>query len=458
MIPMSMADIAAAVDGALRDVDASIQVRDVVVDSRQAAPGSVFFALPGSVSDGRLHAPEAIAAGAEAAVVSTPVDGPCLLVDDPLVALGRLAATTLQRSDRPTVVGITGSNGKTTTKDLVAAVLSTVAPTVAAPASYNGEVGLPLSVLRATSDTKYLVLEYGARGVGHIRELTRIARPDIAVELGVGVAHIGEFGSRAAIATAKAELVAALPSEGVAVLNADDPYVLAMQDQTAAQVVTFSRRDDATVRATSVALDQNAQARFVLSAPGGEAEVRLNLYGEHQVTNALATAAVALTCGLSVADTAAALSAAEPRSRWRMEVVETPQGVTLINDAYNANPDSMAAGLHALATIGGTRRTWAVLGQMAELGDVAPEAHRNVGALAAELHIDQVVVVGRAAAAIGDAAGGPSTTVHVVADVEAATALLLANLRPGDVVLVKASRAAGLEHVAVPLIGGAVPA
>src|SRR3954466_4347937 len=260
VIAMSLTEIAQALGAELRHIDdPSRLVSDVVVDSRAVTPGAVFVALQGTTMDGHTFAAGAVEQGAIAAVVSSAFDGPALVVDDTLVALGQLANSMLTRLPALRVIGITGSNGKTTTKDLVASVLGTVAPTVATPASYNGEVGLPLSVFQVTGETAFLGLESGARGIGHIRDLTQIARPDIAVELGVGIAHIGEFGDRAAIATAKAELVEALDANGLAVLNADDTAVVAMRDRTTARVRTFGRSDSADVFATDVRVDSSGR-------------------------------------------------------------------------------------------------------------------------------------------------------------------------------------------------------
>jgi UDP-N-acetylmuramoyl-tripeptide--D-alanyl-D-alanine ligase len=461
VIPLSLAELAAAVDGRLAgDASPDATVTAVVIDSRQAQPGSLFVALSGSRADGATFAADACRRGAVAALVSRDVGAPAIVVPDPLAALGRLASVVLRRLPDVRVVGITGSNGKTTTKDLAAELLGRLGPTVAAPASYNGEIGLPLSVLGADATTRHLVLEYGARGLDHIRELASIARPDIAIVLGVGIAHMGEFGSRDAIAAAKGELVEALNTGGVAILNADDAFVGAMRARTTSRVVTFGRDAGADVRATGIGVDALGRARFTLVTAAGQAPVQLRLYGEHQVTNALAAAAAALELGSTVESTAAALSAAAPSSRWRMEVTETPDGVTVINDAYNANPDSMAAGLRALVAMAAGRRTWAVLGNMAELGDIAHDAHRDVGRLAAELHVDRLVVVGPSAELIATGASGSAaaTVVDVVPDVSGALALLRADIAVGDVILVKASRSAGLEQVAEALTAGVVPA
>jgi UDP-N-acetylmuramoyl-tripeptide--D-alanyl-D-alanine ligase len=311
-------------------------------------------------------------------------------------------------------------------------------------------------VLRATPETRYLVLEASARGVGHIRYLTEIAPPRIGVVLNVGSAHLGEFGSRAVIAQSKGELVEALPADGVAVLNADDELVAAMASRTAARVVTFGESATADIRATEITVDDFGRAAFRLGTPGGEADVRLRLVGRQHVSNALAAAAVALECGMPVADVAAALTTATPASRWRMELTERSDGVLVINDAYNANPESMRAALETLATVAYRRgtRSFAVLGEMAELGPTGPAEHEAVGRRAARLGVTRVVAVGEAARPIGAGValeGSGDGESSWVPDADAATALLRSELRAGDIVLVKASRAASLERVALAI-------
>jgi UDP-N-acetylmuramoyl-tripeptide--D-alanyl-D-alanine ligase len=378
---------------------------------------------------------------------------PAVVVPDVTVALGRLAHAVLESLPDVTVVGITGSSGKTTTKDLLAGLLEPLGSTVAPVGSYNNEIGHPLTVLRADESTRFLVLEYSARGPGHIAYLCTIARPDIAVELNVGVAHLGEFGSREAIAAAKAELVQALAADGVAVLNADDARVAAMAALVGeARVVTYGTA--AQVRAEGLHLEAG-RARFTLVTPAGEAVVRLGLFGSHMASNALAAAAVALELGVPVGDIAERLSAAVPRSRWRMEVAERADGVTIVNDAYNANPDSVRAALETLVSLAGGRRSWAVLGEMAELGAVSADAHAQIGALARQLGVSRLVAVGKAAAALhtGAVSVGADHQQSVVApDLPAALALLRAEIAPGDVVLVKGSRSAGLDKLAADLL------
>jgi UDP-N-acetylmuramoyl-tripeptide--D-alanyl-D-alanine ligase len=382
---------------------------------------------------------------------------PCVVVEDTVLALGRLARAVVDRLPALTVVGVTGSSGKTSTKDLLAQVLPALGPTVAPVGSFNNEIGLPTTALGATEDTRFLVSEMGARGVGHIRYLCGITPPRVGVVLNVGSAHVGEFGGRDAIALAKGELVESVPAAadgGVAVLNADDELVSAMRSRTAGRVVTFGESEHADVRATGIVLDDAARPSFTLRHRDEAAPVSLSLHGRHHVSNALAATAVLLACGSDVATAARALCDAGPVSRWRMEVRTGPDGVTVVNDAYNANPESVIAALAALAAMSTGRRSWAVLGEMRELGDLAAAEHNRVGREAVRLGIDHVVAVGPGAhgVAAGARAVGGGTVVEVVPDVDATVSLLRERLAPGDVVLVKASRAAGLEAVAAALV------
>jgi len=463
VIPLSLAEVAAATGGRLDGVpDPGAAICGaVVVDSRQVSPGALFVALPGERVDGHDFAAAAVRAGAAAVLAERPVGSPAVVVADGVVALARLARAVFDRRAAGgdlRVVGVTGSSGKTGTKDLLAALLPPLGETVAPAGSFNNEIGLPLTVCRLTASTRFLVLEYSARGLGHIAALCAVASPDVAVELNVGTAHLGEFGTREAIARAKAELVDALPTAGVAVLNADDPATLAMGRRTGARVVTFGRAAAADVRATDVRLDPSGRPAYTLHTSHGSAPVRLGQYGEHLVSNSLAAAAVAVELGASPADIAAGLAAARPASRWRMEVTETPDGVTVVNDAYNANPESMRAALRALVAMAAGRRSWAVLGEMAELGPAAAAEHAATGRLAAQLGVRRLLVVGPAAAGIAAGAAGAGLAASAVSDVEGALGLLRSELAPGDVVLVKASRAAGLERVAAGLLTHVVPA
>jgi UDP-N-acetylmuramoyl-tripeptide--D-alanyl-D-alanine ligase len=462
MIPLTLAEIASATGGVLHDVpDAALVVTGpVVVDSRHAAPGALFVAIKGEHTDGHEHAAAAMASGAVGVLSARPVGMPAVVAPDPIAALGLLARGVLSRLTGLSVLAITGSSGKTTTKDLLAAVLETDGPTVATQGSYNNELGLPLTVLTADRTTRNLVVEMGARGPGHLPYLCGIAPPTVAVVLNVGAAHMGEFGGLTATAAAKRELVEALAPEGVAVLNADDALVDAMATAAPGRVVRFGRSRSADVRATDVVLDEHGRASFTLVTPTGTAPVRLGLHGGHQVSNSLAAAAVALEVGLPLSHIATALGTATPRSRWRMEVVQRHDGVTVVNDAYNANPDSVGAALEAVASMSKGRRSWAVLGEMRELGAASAEQHEAVGRLAVRLGVDRVVAVGEGARGISEAARQtpvPRTTnlgeePVFVSDADEALALLLAEVRPGDVVLVKASRAAGLERVAQGLV------
>jgi UDP-N-acetylmuramoyl-tripeptide--D-alanyl-D-alanine ligase len=377
-----------------------------------------------------------------------------VVVDDPVVALGRLARHVLDEL-APSVVALTGSQGKTGTKDFLAQLLSTGGQTVATVGNRNNEIGVPLTVLRATQDTRFLAVEMGARGVGHIAELCSIAPPQVAAVLNVGTAHIGEFGSREAIALAKGEIVEALPASGTAVLNADDPLVAAMAERTSAGVVTFGVGGD--VRWRAVELDELGRPFFELGYDGTWAPVRLLEAGAHQMANAAAAAALASAAGIGWEQILAALGKARSLSPWRMALHERADGVVVVNDAYNANPASMAAALDALAAIGrrGARRTVAVLGEMLELGESSADDHVGVGAHAAGLGVDVLVTVGDAAEAIAAGArrtpGWQGEAVSTAGRDQAAD-WLRHNVVARDVVLVKASRGAALEHVADVLL------
>jgi UDP-N-acetylmuramoyl-tripeptide--D-alanyl-D-alanine ligase len=461
VIPLSLAQIARITGGQLHG-DADVIVSgQVVIDSRRAGPGGLFAALAGERSDGHGFASAAIAAGAVAVLASRPVPAPSVVVADVPAALAALARFVVDSLPAAQIVGITGSSGKTSTKDLAAQLVERLGPTIAPAGSYNNELGHPLTVLHADQATRYLVLELSARGIGHIAHLCAIAPPRYGVVLNVGRAHVGEFGGLDQVARAKGELADALPADGVAILNADDPRVLAMAARTAARVVTFavaqprpsSRAAD--VQAADVRLDDLGRPSFTLLTPEGSAAVTLPLHGAHNVPNALAAAALARELGLSLADAAAGLSAAQARSRWRMEVHRRADGVTVINDAYNANPDSVAAAIEALRHLARDGRGFAVLGHMAELGDTSRASHEQVGELAARAGLAGVIAVGPEAAPVlsgtrrvrswrGEALGVP--------DGPAALAVLGDRLKPGDVVLVKASRAAHLEIVAADLL------
>jgi UDP-N-acetylmuramoyl-tripeptide--D-alanyl-D-alanine ligase len=504
VIDLTVAQIAEIVGGTLADItpEAAAELRvtgTVEFDSRAVGPGGLFLALPGARSDGHDHAGSAIAAGAVAVLAARPVGVPAVVVEPRarpagsglagvlehdadgsgaavLAALATLAKAVAAElvAGGLRIIGITGSSGKTSTKDLVAAVLAPLGEVVAPPGSFNNELGHPWTVLRATRRTDYLILEMSARHPGNIAALAEIAPPAIGVVLNVGTAHLGEFGSREAIARTKAELPQAVPSSGIVILNVDDPAVAAMAGVATARVVRVSRTDSGggenpDVWADGVSLDELARPRFTLHAMDVrgpvQADVRLSVFGDHQVTNALCAGAVALQCGAGVDQVAAALAGAGPVSRHRMQVTTRADGVTVIDDAYNANPDSMRAGLQALAWIahGGAqrgsspRRSWAVLGEMAELGEDAITEHDRIGRLAVRLDVSRLVVVGTGRSmsamhhgAVMEGSWGASGDRGAVSvpDGDAALALLRAELRPGDVILVKASNAAGLGALA----------
>ncbi|MFC8191839.1 UDP-N-acetylmuramoyl-tripeptide--D-alanyl-D-alanine ligase [Cellulomonas sp. NPDC057328] len=473
MIALTAAEIAAATGGALSGTaPGTVVAGPVVVDSREVLPGGLFVALPGEHVDGHDFAAGAVAAGAALVLAARPLDGPdgplpCVVVPDVERALGDLARDVLARLREAAVepggsglrvVGVTGSVGKTTTKDLLAQLCGAAGPTVAPVRSFNNEIGLPLTVLRADEATRFLVLEMGASGPGHLTYLTDIAPPDVSVVLVVGQAHLGGFGGIDAVARAKAEIVAGLVPGGTAVLNADDNRVRAMAVAAPGPVVLFGASSDADVRAEDVALDALGRARFRLRhVPTGEdREVALRLVGEHHVHNALAAAAASLAVGLTIDEVATGLSAADALSPHRMHVVERPDGVTVVDDSYNANPDSMRAALKALAVIAGReRRSVAVLGEMLELGDEHRTAHDAIGRLVVRLNIGLTVVVGEGARAIRDGAnheGSWGDEVVLADDVENAAAFLEQELRPGDVVLVKSSYGAGLWRLGDRLV------
>ncbi|BCJ45434.1 UDP-N-acetylmuramoyl-tripeptide--D-alanyl-D-alanine ligase [Actinoplanes ianthinogenes] len=444
MISLSLAEIAGITGGTLVNSDGSaIVTGGVEYDSRKVGPGGLFVAFAGEKVDGHEFGPQVVAAGAAGVLGTRDAGVPGVVVADQLAALAKLATAVLERLPELTVVGLTGSSGKTTTKDYIGQLLSRLGPTVALPGSLNNELGFPYTVLQADEKTRFLVLEMGARGIGHIRYLTGIARPSIGVVLNVGAAHLGEFGSVEGTARAKGELVEALPESGVAVLNADDPLVSAMASRTVARVIQVGERDSAGLRAAEVTVDATGRASYVLKSGPESGNVRLGVAGRHQVANSLAAAAVALTAGMAFDDLVVALGEVGIVSGRRMDVVQRPDGVTLIDDSYNANPSSTAAALHALAAMGEGKRTTAVLGYMAELGEHEVSGHAEVGRLAAELGVDRLIAVADNARPILDGAaevGAWRGTARFAADQAAAIEILRNDLRADDVVLVKGSR------------------
>jgi len=458
VIALTVAEVVEITGGVLHDEEARgdlVVSGSVETDSRLVTAGSVFFALRGEVTDGHLFVDAAVSAGAALVVAERPVEAtvPVVVVDDGVVALSRLAAAVVERvrrHGRLRVVGITGSNGKTSTKNMLRAVLGDVAPTVAPEGSFNNHVGAPISMLRIDDATEFLVVEMGASGPGEIARLVEIARPDTGVVLKVGLAHAGGFGGIEGTRAAKAEMVTDLPETGTAVLNADDDRVAGMASVTAARVVTFGLADSATYRAADVDVTATGTS-FTLTHGDLTRRVDLRILGEHHVMNALAALTVAGEWGLDLDRAAAVLETVARAERWRMEVLDGGDGVTVVNDAYNASPDSVAAALKTLVQIvpeGG--RSIAVLGEMAELGEFAREEHDRIGRLVVRLNVGQLVVVGTEARLIHVAAGlegswdGESV---FVTDIDEAYDLLRGSLRAGDVVLVKSSKSAGLRFL-----------
>ncbi len=466
MIAFPLEELATLLDGRLvlpgGTTPDTVVAGSVETDSRLVGPGSIFVALPGEVTDGHRFALDAVAAGAALVICRERLDlvAPQLIVADGLEALARLAREVVARvhaQGTMRVVGVTGSNGKTTTKNLLRAILSAEGPTVAPEGSFNNQVGAPISMLRIDEQTRYLIVEMGASGAGEIARLVSIAKPDIGVVLKVGLAHAGEFGGIEATQAAKSEMVTDLPASAVAVLNVDDERVARMRERTSARVVGFGLGSDAEVRATDVATTVRGTT-FTLVTDGTRREVQLRILGEHHVMNALAALAVVRELGIDLDRAIAALAEVPLAERWRMELLTRDDGAIIINDAYNASPDSMAAALKTLAQLGrdADRRTIAVLGEMAELGPYAQEEHDRIGRLAVRLDIRQLVVVGDGARHIHAAAGlegswdGES---KFVPDIEAAYDVLRDELRPGDILLVKSSKSAELRFLGDRLAG-----
>ena len=464
MIRLTLAEIASIVDGRLLNPEsASVSVGgSVETDSRLIAPGALFVAKPGEVTDGHLFVSKAAELGAVAAIVQREVDFPLpqILVGDSVLALGRLAKhvmTVLREQHNLKVVGITGSNGKTTTKNMLREILSQVGETIAPIESYNNEVGAPYSMLRCMESTEFLVAEMGAGGVGSIAYLAEIAQPAIAVELKVGLAHVGEFGGIETTATIKAELLANLPAGATAVLNADDGWVREMAEEFVGEKVWFGTSADAEVRAENIALTIEGTAFDLIVRGAQVGRVTLRILGEHHVMNALAAISVALQLDVPIELAIQALERMPLAERWRMQLTHRADGVTVINDAYNASPDSTKAALQTLAQLGRSgRRTIAVIGEMAELGEFSREQHDAIGRVVVRLNIDQLVVVGERAKLVHLGAmqeGSWDGESEYFDHAEDALAYLQDLVRAGDIVLVKSSKSANLRHLGDALSG-----
>ena len=452
MRPRPLSGVAAVTSGTVEGPD--VTVTGAGADSREVRAGDLFVALRGERVDGHDHVAQAVQRGATAAMVDRPGPWPCpaVVVGDTRRALLDLASDERSLLDAD-VVGITGSTGKTSVKDLTAAVLASRFRVTASRRSFNTEVGVPLTILAADHRTEAVVCEMGSRGRGHIRLLCEAARPRVGVVTNVGLAHLEMFGSPEAVADAKAELVEALPADGVAILNLDDPVVRGFASRSRAGTLTFGTSPDADVRAEDLVLDPAGHPSFTLRGPGGSERVELAVPGEHMALNAVAAAACGIALGVSLGECAAALKEARV-SAWRMETFEGAGGVTVINDAYNANPTSMAAALKAARWIAGDRRCIAVLGEMAELGRASDVEHERAGELVARLGIDHLIVVGERARRIAVGATREGVEPHRVLTVDGIEEGLEAArelVREGDVVLVKGSRVAGLERLAEAL-------
>jgi UDP-N-acetylmuramoyl-tripeptide--D-alanyl-D-alanine ligase len=441
MIRLKAVQIAEIVGGTL-NVEGNQEVWVApVFDSRKATPGSFFLALVGEQADGHDFIKDALDNGAVFALVSKPVNFPNIKVDDVLVALGKLAAYVRLQLPNLKVIGITGSQGKTTTKDLLHHILQSIGPTIAPENSFNNELGAPLNLLRCDEQTKYCIAELGARHLGDIGNLSSIVKPDVGIVLKVGSAHLSEFGSRENIAKAKGELIKSLPSDGVAILGLYDEFTPRMADGFAGRVITFGESAAPDVRAADVEIREGSP-HFDLVDGEGRVSVGMRLIGAQQIPNALAAAAAAIALGISNDHIATALSTAENRSKWRMQLHELP-GLLIINDAYNAAPESMEAALFSLRLFAQERggAAWAFLGKMHELGESSNQAHEKIGTLARDLGVDHLV-------AINAKEYGAALNYEKWED----ALELRKEFAPGDVVLVKASRVEGLERLAQALI------
>ena len=457
MISLSVNEIADAVDGKVNG-DGLVHVTgSVETDSRLVASGSLFVAKPGEETDGHLFVDPAAGKGAAAAIVERIVDGvsiPQIQVQDSILALGKLAGYVLAKireTSNLKVVGITGSNGKTTTKNMLREILSTSGETIAPIESYNNEVGAPYSILQTTLSTKYLIVELGAGGLGSIEYLAHICKPDIGVVLKVGLAHVGEFGGIETTAKIKAELPRSLSKDAICLLNSDDGYVAEMSEVTKAKTIWFGTSSDAAYHASNQSVSIKGTS-FDLTWPDGQStSFSLQILGEHHVMNALAAAAVADQLGIQREKIAEALGSMPLAERWRMQLLERKDGITIINDAYNASPDSTKAALQTLAQLGKSgRRTIAILGEMAELGDAAREQHDAIGRIVVRLNIDQLIVVGQAAKLIhmgAEQEGSWAGESKFFESIDEALAYVRGMLVAGDLVLVKSSKSANLRFL-----------
>lgn len=476
MVPMRVSDVASAVNGTLLHSDGSAVASSAFSDSRQVVDSSIFVAIKGERVDGHDYVASVGKQGAVAAIVDHEVadaDIAQIVVSDTVEALGLLAKANIARRRELDadfdIVALTGSVGKTTTKDLLSTLLGQLGETVAPVGSFNNEIGLPLTALKVGESTRFFVAEMGASHLGEIASLTTIAPPNTAVVLKVGVAHLGEFGSREHIAQAKAEIIQGLLPGGVSVLNAEDEHVAAMAKIAPADVIWFGQEQaaskDNAVYASDISVDSANRARFTLHNTSGEtADVQLGIAGLHNVMNALAAATVAMRYGMSIQDVASVLASQQTISPHRMAMSTVERGgvhFTLIDDSFNANPDSMKAGLDALKAWNSadneTPYRIALLGAMLELGGDEESLHSSVGEYAAGLGLDDIIAVGSAdddhlnelaeSIASGASGSGSVSVSHGVDDAEAAV-VRAAGAHPNVVVLLKGSHASGLSALA----------
>ena len=462
MLALTVLEIAQIVGAELFGADQTVITGNVETDSRKVIPGSLFVAKPGEITDGHLFIDSAIANGAVAVLVEHRVqqDIPQLVVSDVVIALGLLAkyvVAEVKAKGSLQVIGVTGSNGKTTTKNMLREILSRSGTTVAPEESFNNEVGAPYSMLKINEDTKYLVVELGAGGPGSIRYLAQMCQPDIGIELKVGLAHAGEFGGIESTENIKAELVEELSAESIALLNTDDSRVSNMRSRTKAQVMTFGTNSDSMYRATDISVSITGTA-FTFHSPNHDpVKMQLQILGEHHVYNALAAMATADLLGTELPLAVKALEEMALAERWRMQLSHRADGLTLINDAYNASPDSMKAAVQTLAELGRQtgKKTVAVIGEMAELGEYSVAEHDAIGRLVVRLNLGQLVVIGAGAkmvhmgASLEGSWDGESKYFEQISEAEA---YLREMLTGEEIVLVKSSKSANLRYLGDALL------
>ncbi len=449
MIPLTISQISEIISGKVIGDGNKLITGSTFFDSRDIIENGIFLALQGEHVDGHDFVVQALSEGAGVAICNREVGDSCIVVKDAVEAITKLAAYVRQNINGLKVIAITGSHGKTTTKDLANYLLSMVGETIAPKSSFNNDLGVPITILRCKENTKFCILEMGARNLGDIAKLERTFLPDLGVVLGVGSAHIGIFGSQEMIASAKSEMVINLEPSKIAILGSYDDFTINMKKLTKAQVITFGEKSSNDVRATDIEIREGF-AHFDLVTSFGRESVALRQAGRHQVANALAAAAIATALNVPIDKISAGLSTAESSSKWRMELHEIA-GRLIINDSYNANPESMFAALEALRLFAQERggRAWAFLGKMHELGDFSQSGHLEVSQKAINLEIDHLVAIGTREY-LGESDLG-STAILFAENLESAREMARGS-EAGDVILVKGSRAEGLEKLVELLI------